>query len=112
MEGVMAGHDMLLVVDLSRTGVECHPPVLDWVWSWTGQPGLMPLLPEGWFDEGHGLVGGLLGVHKVWIPSHEPKNRLLLWAPPPAVSDAALEELLKARHMRTDTFHVVLIPPV
>jgi hypothetical protein len=70
----------------------------------------MHLSPEGWFDEGHGVVGGLLGVHKVWIPSPEPKNRLHLWAPPPAVADAALEELLKAQHKRTDTFHVVLIP--
>ena len=33
-----------------------------------------------------------------------------LWAPQPAVADAALEELLKARHKRTDTFHIVLIP--
>jgi hypothetical protein len=35
---------------------------------------------------------------------------MLLWAPPPAVADAALVELLKARHKRTDLFHVVVIP--
>jgi hypothetical protein len=33
-----------------------------------------------------------------------------LWAPSPAAADAALEELLKARHKRTDTFHIVVIP--
>ena len=49
-------------------------------------------------------------MHKVWIPRHEPKNGLHLWAPPPALADAALEEPLKARHKRTDTFHVVVIP--
>ena len=31
MEGVMTGQDMLLFVDLSRTAIEHHPPVLDWV---------------------------------------------------------------------------------
>jgi hypothetical protein len=56
------------------------------------------------------MVGGCLDGRGVWIPSHEPKNGLHLWSPPPAVADVALEELLKARHKRTDTFHVVLIP--
>ena len=35
---------------------------------------------------------------------------LFLWAPPPAVADAVLEQLLIATHKRTDLFHVVLIP--
>ena len=30
MEGVMAGADMLAFVDLSRGGIERHPPLLDW----------------------------------------------------------------------------------
>jgi hypothetical protein len=110
MEGVMAGQDMLSFVDLSRSAIERHPPVLDWIRSWTGRSKLNPLTPEGWFEEGHGIIGGTLDVRKVWIPRHEPKNGLHLWAPPPAVADAALEELLKARHKRTDTFHVVVIP--
>ena len=110
MEGVMAGQDMLSFIDLSRTAIERHPPILKWVRSWTGRPGLAPLPAEGWFEEGHGMVGGCLDGRGVWIPSHEPKNGLHLWSPPPAVADVALEELLKARHKRTDTFHVVLIP--
>ncbi len=36
MEGVMAGADMLTFVDLSQGGIECHPPLLDWVRSWSG----------------------------------------------------------------------------
>lgn len=35
---------------------------------------------------------------------------MFLWTPPPAAAEAALEELLKARHKRTDTFHVVALP--
>lgn len=58
MEGVMAGEDMLSFVDLGRSAVERHPPLLDWIRSWTGQEALAPLSPEGWFEEGHGIVGG------------------------------------------------------
>ena len=110
MEGVLAGHDMLTFVDLAKTAVERHPGVLDWVRSWTGLEGLTALTPEEWFVEGHGIVGGKKDSRGVWIPDHCPGNRLFLWAPQPAVADAALEELLKSRHKRKDLFHIVLIP--
>jgi hypothetical protein len=110
MEGVMSGHDMLLFVDLSRTAIERHPPLLGWVWSWTEMPELESLTQEGWYKEGHGITGGKLNGHNVRIPEHEPRNTLHLWAPQPPVADNALKELLKARHKQTVTFHVVLIP--
>ena len=31
MEGVIAGRDMLLFIDLSRMAIERHPPLLEWV---------------------------------------------------------------------------------
>ena len=71
---------------------------------------LKPLTPEEWFVEGHGILGGSPDKHGVWMPTHEDSYKLHLWAPPPAVADAMLEELLKARHKRTDTFHVIVIP--
>ena len=74
------------------------------------QPDLKPLTPEEWFVEGHGIVGGQPDGHGVWMPTHEASGKLHLWAPAPAVADAMLEELLKARHKRTDTYHVVVIP--
>ncbi len=49
MEGVMAGKDMLTFFDLGRSAVERHPPLLDWVRTWTGRSTLKPLSPEGWF---------------------------------------------------------------
>ena len=76
MEGVMSGQDMLMFVDLSRTGAERHPPLLSWVCSWTDLPKLEPLTPEGWFRERHGIRGGQLDMRKVWMPIHEPKNKL------------------------------------
>ena len=102
MEGVMAGEDMLTFVRSSR--------LLRWLRSWTSRPLLEPLTPEGWFEEGHGITGGVVDRHNVWMPTHCKKDLMFLWAPPPAVADAALEELLKARHKRTDLFHVVVIP--
>jgi hypothetical protein len=110
MEGVMAGQDMLTFIDLGRTVIERHPPLLTWVRSLTGHMNLEPLTPEGWFEEGHGIRGGSRDKHRIWMPTHEPKNELHLWAPQPPVADATLEELLKARHKRTDTFHVVITP--
>jgi hypothetical protein len=110
MEGVMAGADMLTFVDLSRGGIERHPPLLDWVRSWSGRPKLEPLTPEGWFNEGHGISGGALDGNKIWIPTHCKKDQMFLWAPPPSVAEAALEELLKSRHKRTDLFHVIVLP--
>ncbi len=109
MEGMMAGADMLTLVDLSRGGIDCHPPLLNWVRSWTGQPKLGVLMPEGWFEEGHGISGGVLDGHNIWIPSHCERDQMFLWAPLPPVADAALEELLKSRHKRTDIFHVVVV---
>ena len=110
MEGVMAGRDMLSYIELDKSAVVRHPPLLDWIRSWTMDPTLEPLTPEEWFVEGHGIIGGAKDKHGVWMPEHEPAGQLHLWAPPPAVADAMLEELLKARHKRTDTFHVVVIP--
>ena len=110
LEGVMAGRSMLSFLDLDKTAIERSPRLLDWVREWTQLGSLEPLTPEGWFEEGHGIVGGAKDARGVWIPKHAPSGRLHLWAPQPAVADAALEELLKSRHKRTDTFHVVMIP--
>ncbi len=106
----MAGQDMLSFIDLACSTVKRHPSVLTWVHSWTDRPKLEPLTPEGWFEEGHGFVGGTRDSRKIWRPTHKPRNGLHLWAPPPLVVDSAHEELLKACHKRMDTFHVVLIP--
>ena len=98
MEGVMEGEDMLTFVNLGRSAVERHPPLLDWVRTWSGRPTLKPLSPEGWFDEGHGIVGGLLDDNSIWMPRYGKGERMFLWSPPPSIADVALEEVLKARH--------------
>jgi len=96
MEGVMAGEDMLNFVDLGKDAIKRHPPLLNWICSWTERDGLKPLTPEGWYEEGHGITGGEIDNHGVWIPTHGPSNKLFLWMPPPAADVAALERLLIA----------------
>jgi hypothetical protein len=110
MEGVMAGVNMLSFINLGCSAVDRHPPLLEWVRGWTGVLSLKPLTPEGWFVEGHGIVGGSLDHNGVWIPTYGKGGKVFLWSPPPAIADVALEELLKARHKRTDMVHVLLIP--
>jgi hypothetical protein len=110
MEGVMAGKNMLSFIDLDKSAIQRCTDLLPWIRSWCGNSDIEPLTPEGWYQEGHGIIGGHLDKHKVWIPDHEHSGCMHLWAPPPAVADAMLEELLKARHKRTDTYHIVVIP--
>ncbi len=96
MEGVMARADMLTFVDLARGRIDHHPPLLKWIRSWSGHPHLKALSPEGWFEEGHGITGGEVDGHRIWILTHCEGNQMFLWAPAPAVVDAAIEELLKS----------------
>jgi hypothetical protein len=106
----MAGQNMLSFIDLDKTAIHRSKDLLGWVRSWCGVRDIVPLSPEGWFEEGHGIIGGHKDKHGVWMPDHEPGGKTHLWAPPPAIADAALEELLKARHKQTDTCHVIVIP--
>lgn len=110
LEGVLSGRPMLEFVELGSSAVDRHPPLLDWIRGWASNPLLSPLTPEEWFVEAHGICGGELNADGIWMPRHEKPRQMHLWCPAPAVADAALEELLKARHKRTDTFHIVAIP--
>jgi hypothetical protein len=69
LEGVVRGEDILFFVDLSRTAIERHPGVLEFVKSWVS-----PILgknkvlePEEWFWEDHGIIGGKKDLSGLWI---------------------------------------------
>ena len=66
----MAGEVMLNFVDLGKDAIGHHPPLLDWVCSWTERDELKPLTLEEWYEEGHGITGGQDDKHGVWIPTH------------------------------------------
>lgn len=110
LEGVMTGKSMLDFVELSKSAVERYEPLLDWIRNWSDLPCLSPLTAEQWFVEGHGITGGEKNADGIWMPTHDRPNQTYLWTPPPTVADAALEQLLTARHKRTDTYHIIAIP--
>ena len=109
-EGVLAGRDMLEYIDIAKSASSRHPPLAKFIRSWAGVPDLTPLSEEEWYVEGHGIVGGKQDSHGIWIPIHASNGRVYWWDSPPVLADVALEEALKARHKRTDTYHIFSIP--
>jgi hypothetical protein len=108
LEGIVHGNDMLSYVNLSKTAIEQHQGVLDYVKSWldssVGSSKLSS--PEEWFREGHGIIGGEKGSSGMWIPRHAENKKAYIWAPPPIIADVALEECSKAIHKRPDAYNV------
>jgi len=89
LEGVLSGKDMLAYVDLSKTVIERHPSLLDFLKYWIDDISLKVLSPEEWFVEGHGITNQGQGItdgkrdfHGVWIPEHAPRFCSYLWKPP------------------------------
>ena len=109
-EGVLAGKDMLDYVDISKSASQCCPSLIEFFRTWMEFPQLRPLKVEEWFVEGHGIVGGRKDGHGIWIPSHTPNGQVYWWDPLPVNADVALEEALKAKHKRTDAYHIFSIP--
>ncbi len=65
---------------------------------------------EEWFVKGHGIIGGRKDVHRIWTPMQTKNGRAYIWSPPPVITNAALEECMKAVHKRTDAYLMFLIP--
>jgi hypothetical protein len=107
-EGVMAGKSMLSFVPLYLNALDRQPSLLDWLRDWLQLPGLTPLMPDEWFDRGHGYQNGGKNKRGIWLPT-EMNESWLLWCPPPAAADVAVEELLLSRHKRTHINHVFMV---
>jgi hypothetical protein len=106
-EGVSTGADMLSFIPFQLSAIERSTAVEDWIKSWLGEEAEV-LSPEGWFERGHGLLGGKTDSKGFW--RHEFKPGKFVWDPPPAAADVALEELRKARIKRHDSMHVFVCP--
>eukprot|EP00980_Cylindrotheca_fusiformis_P022018 scaffold8903_cov106-Cylindrotheca_fusiformis.AAC.3 len=106
-EGVMAGKPMSSFLPLHLDAFERSPPLKDWVKSWAG-PDAVFLSPDDWFFRGHDLIP----TERSGSSSREfgVKAGVMIWSPPPAAADVALEELRKARIKRQHSTHIVLVP--
>jgi hypothetical protein len=106
-EGVSIGADMLSFIPFQLSAIQRSPAVEDWIRSWLGEEAEL-LKPEGWFERGHGLLGGKIDSKGFWRHHYKPGK--FIWAPPPAAASVAIEELRKARIKRQDSMHVIVIP--
>ena len=114
-EGVMAGKSMLEYIPLAQSALSSSIYLRDWIDSWLlkDQNGIKigtskVLEPRDWFLRGHDIMGFEKNADGLKVPVI--KSGFYIWAPPPAVADTAIAELRKARHKRTKSCHVVVIP--
>jgi hypothetical protein len=90
--GVLAGKDFLSFVPLNRSALELSPNLEGWIQqSLPGRYKWIVLDPAGWYTKGH-------------------TNGHFIWAPPPAVADAVLEQMCEAVINRPWNAHVFLCP--
>lgn len=108
-EGVMTGCSMLEFVLLHKSALQRQPSIAQWVLSWIPDSKAQFLQPEDWFDVGHGTRGGYHDLCGVWCPSTLDLT-WLVWSPPPALADAALDEFEESRHKRKHLNHVWIMP--
>ena len=107
-EGVSLGQSMLAFCPWHVSALERSPKLQPWLESHFG-PDLEFLSPKDWFQRSHDHNGGYMdksGFFRLNI-----KAGSLVWSPPPAAADAAIEELLKARLKRRKSLHIVVIIP-
>jgi hypothetical protein len=91
--GVMIREHMLEHVPIHLSALERVEHLHEWISSWV-DPDARFFTPEDWYHNAH--QGFACGV----------------WTLPPAIADAALEQLCDARHTRPTTLHVIAIPNI
>jgi hypothetical protein len=90
--GVLLGKGFLSFVPLNRSALELSPKLEGWIQqTLPGRHKWKVLDPAGWYSEGH-------------------SDGHFIWAPPPAVADAVLEQLYEAVICRPWNAHVFICP--
>ena len=96
-------------IPLNESALERSSTLKEWLESWaTGN--LEFLEPRDWFIRSHDLVEGEFEVNADRFEWPRYRKGTYVWSPPPAAAEPALEELRKARHRRTASTHLILIP--
>lgn len=108
-EGVMRGLVMSSFIPLHQSAIERSDKLKAWVESWAGVD-VEWLEPTDWFLRGHDILEDVhrLNCDGMEVPTY--KKGTYIWTPAPAAAEMAFEELRKARHKRTDSTHLIIIP--
>jgi hypothetical protein len=97
--GIMRGENMLTFVPLHRGALDRSPDLLQWIQLWSPNRLLRSLSPLEWFTLGHGVTSYSVNTDGVTVPDSQiSPQTVLVWSPPPAAAEAALDELSVARH--------------
>jgi hypothetical protein len=109
--GVMRGEHMLSFIPLHLGVVERFAGLLQWVTQWAPDLLLRPLSLMEWFTLGHGITSYSVNTDGVTIPEYKLSPQVVLvWSPPPAAAEAALDELSLSRHKRPHLKHLLFCP--
>jgi hypothetical protein len=107
--GVMSGAFMLSFVPLHLSALDRLPQLLLWIRSWCPDSNIVPLTPEEWFWEGHGLTFDTHDCSAPWRPCPSDRS-VYLWTPAPAAASVVVDELSLSRLKRTHLLHIFLCP--
>ena len=108
-EGVMRGTEMSSFIPLNESALERSSTLKHWIESWaTGD--LEFLSPKDWFLRGHDIVEGNFETNVDGFNWPLYRKGTFVWSPPPAAAETMLEEVRKARHRRTESTHLIVIP--
>jgi len=106
-EGISIGEYMLQFCPWNESALQRSNKLKSWILETFGMSCEF-LKPEDWFSRAHDHCGGYEDDKGYW--RLRTKSGTYVWTPPPAASDAAVEELRKARLKRRDSTHLFFVP--
>jgi hypothetical protein len=107
--GVMSGESMTSFIPIHLSALERSDTLKEWILGWVDNASALFLNPKDWFDVAHDIQGWNSGWDGFLRPDLS-KGNVIVWSPPPYVSDVALAELRKARIKRQRSSHIFVCP--
>lgn len=107
--GVMAGRTMTSFIPIHRNALERCDLLRPWLLSWLGTEAEF-LDPIDWSIRGHDIVKEKFESNIDGMKLPVVKSGSFVWSPPPCLAEIAVEELRKARHKRTGSRHLFIVP--
>ena len=110
--GVINGKPMLLFLSLGESVLKRLEKLGRLIYQWDYNLGrsVETLDPEGWVVRGRGHGRGEESIDGVWIPKF--RTGTFICIPSLGVARIFIEELCQARHKRTDSAHVLVVPRI
>jgi hypothetical protein len=107
--GVMAGKAMTSFIPIHVNALERSAGLKPWLSTWLGSEAEF-LDPIDWSTRGHDIVKGSFESNIDGVKLPVVKAGSFVWCPPPCLAEIAVEELRKARHKRTVSRHLFVVP--